>query len=363
MEHALELARKGQGRVEPNPCVGAVIVNSDSQIVGEGWHEQFGGPHAEVNALRQAGDKTQGATLYVTLEPCNHHGKTPPCTEAVIAAGIQRVVIAISDPAGHGAGSGVERLRAAGIEVTLGVCEQAAKSLIAPFETLASLGRPYLHAKWAMTLDGRIATRSGHSKWISGEHSRARVHELRGRMDGILTGIGTVLADDPLLTARPAGPRTAVRIVLDSRARIPLNSELVRTARLSPVVIVTTDCADVEKCQSLQQAGVELLRLNSSPPPTSLRCDIPALLDELGRRQLTNVLLEAGGELLGGFHDRQLIDEVHCFIAPKLAGGMSARSPIAGVGRAEIPTEADLISPRVELLGDDIYINGRIRRT
>ena len=211
MRRALTLAEKGRGHVEPNPLVGAVVVR-DGKSVGEGCHEKFGHAHAEVNALRQAGDAAKRATLYVTLEPCCHHGKTPPCTDAVIKAGITRVVAAMEDPFPQVAGQGASILRAAGIAVDCGVCAKEAQRQNAPYFKLLRIGRPYVHAKWAMSLDGKIATKTGDSKWISNESSRLRFHELRGRMDGILVGIGTALADDPLLTARPAGPRVAHRI-------------------------------------------------------------------------------------------------------------------------------------------------------
>src|SRR5215217_9762955 len=208
MRHALALAEKGRGFVEPNPMVGAVLLDSAGQLAGEGWHQKFGGPHAEVFALAEAGDRARGGTLVVTLEPCCHHGKTPPCTDAVLKAGIARVVAAMADPFPKVAGGGLAILRGAGVDVSVGLCEVEAVALNAPYLKLLRTGRPWVHAKWAMTLDGKIATRTGDSKWISGEESRRRVHELRGRMDAIVVGRGTVVADDPLLTARPAGPRT-----------------------------------------------------------------------------------------------------------------------------------------------------------
>lgn len=221
MRRALELARQGEGYVEPNPMVGAVIVDDYLQCLGEGFHRQFGGPHAEVNALREAGARAQGATLYVTLEPCNHHGKTPPCVDAVLQAGLRRVVVGMPDPFAKVNGAGIARLREHGVAVEVGLLEAEVRRLNAPFRKLVETGIPWVHAKWAMTLDGKIAARTGHSQWISGAASRAVVHRLRGRMDAIVIGIGTALADDPLLTARPAGPRVATRVVLDSTARLP----------------------------------------------------------------------------------------------------------------------------------------------
>src|SRR5262245_9206127 len=230
MQRALALAERGRGFVEPNPLVGAVVVR-DGRGVGEGWHQRFGKAHAEVHALTAAGELARDATLYVTLEPCCHHGKTPPCTDAILEAGIRRAVVAMLDPFPQVSGQGAAILRAAGIGVEVGDCEPEARRLNAPYLKLLATGRPYVHAKWAMSLDGRIATRTGDSKWISSDASRARVHELRGRMDAIVVGIGTVLADDPLLTARPPGQRTLTRIVLDSHGRTPRTAQLVRTAR------------------------------------------------------------------------------------------------------------------------------------
>src|SRR5262245_18558580 len=236
MRLALNLARRGQGFVEPNPMVGAVVVR-DGEKIAEGWHQRFGEAHAEVNALVQAGDATRGATLYVTLEPCCHRGKTPPCTDAVIQAGISRVFAAMADPFPQVAGGGIAKLRAAGIAVDVGVLEAEARALNAPYLTLLLKQRPYVHAKWGVPLDGKLATRTGQSKWISGEESRRRVHELRGRMDAIIVGAGTVRADDPLLTARPPGPRTAVRVVLTRRGEVPPGCQLLRTAREIPVLV------------------------------------------------------------------------------------------------------------------------------
>src|SRR6266566_3686691 len=220
MRWALELAERGRGYVEPNPLVGAVLVR-DGRVVGEGWHRRHGEAHAEVNALAEAGAAARGATLYVTLEPCCHHGKTPPCTDAVLRAGIRRVVAAMADPFPRVAGQGTALLQAAAVAVEVGLGEAEARRLNAPYLKLLTTGRPYVHAKWAMTLDGKIATRTGDSKWISGEMSRRHTHELRGRMDAIIVGIGTVLADNPILTVRPPGPRVPIRIVLDSRGRLP----------------------------------------------------------------------------------------------------------------------------------------------
>ena len=359
MRRALELARRGLGFVEPNPAVGAVVVNESGEILGEGWHQQYGGPHAEVHALAAAGEAARGATLFVTLEPCCHYGKTPPCSKAVIAAGIRRVHVAMKDPAPHVDGGGIDELRRAGIEVDVGLLGEDANRLVAPFVRLITRKRPWFHAKWAMTLDGKIASRTGHSQWISNTESRAIVHQLRGRMDGILVGLGTVLADDPLLTARPAGPRNATRIVLDSMARLPLESQLVRTISQSLVLDVVTSNAPAERIEALRRAGVDVVILSPGPDH---RLSPAELADELGRRRMTNVLLEGGREVLGAFFDAQLVDEVHAFIAPKLVGGEHAKSPLGGVGLDRIPELTSLESPSTSVLAGDIYVTGPLRR-
>lgn len=363
MRRALELARRGIGLVEPNPAVGAVVVDDDLQVLGEGWHERFGGPHAEVHALAQAGEKARGATLYCTLEPCSHFGKTPPCADAVIAAGIKRVVIATGDPAPHVAGQGIARLKSAGIDVEIGLHESEAQSLIAPFLTLTLQKRPFVTAKWAMSLDGKIATRTGDSKWISGEESRKVAHELRGRMDAILVGIGTVLADDPLLTARPTGPRTPLRIVLDSRARTPLTAQLLRTLDQGPVLIAVAESNEAEsnaRQRALSDAGAEVLPLTQAQAGRGV-C-LKSLLAALGRRRLTNLLVEGGGNVHGAFFDAGLVDEVHAFIAPKIIGGDGALSPLLGRGRETVPQLASLSELQSRALGEDAYVSGRIVR-
>jgi diaminohydroxyphosphoribosylaminopyrimidine deaminase/5-amino-6-(5-phosphoribosylamino)uracil reductase len=352
MRRALELAERGRGHVEPNPLVGSVIVR-DSQLVGEGWHQRYGQAHAEVVALAAAGEAARDATLYVTLEPCCHHGKTPPCTDAVLRAGIVRVVAAMADPFPQVAGKGAEQLRTAGIAVEFGLCEAEARRLNAPYLKLLATGQPYVHAKWAMTLDGKIATRSGDSKWISNEASRRRVHELRGRMDAILVGIGTALADDPQLTARPAGPRAAVRIVLDSHLRLPTSSFLAQTARQTPTLLATTADASTDRAAGLEGRGCEILRL----PSANGRPSITALLAELGRRRFTNLLVEGGSAVLGGFLDAGAIDEAHVFVAPRLAGGADARTPIGGRGVEKIADALTFPEWRVETIDGDVLLH------
>ncbi len=351
MRRALQLAERGRGHVEPNPLVGAVIVRDEREI-SAGWHERFGGPHAEVNALATAGSAAAGATLYVTLEPCCHHGKTPPCTDAILRAGIRRVVAAMPDPFPAVAGKGLQRLCKAGLAVEVGLCLAEAEQLNAPYRKLLSTGRPWVHAKWAMTLDGKIATRTGDSRWISNEESRRLVHELRGRMDAIGVGIGTALADDPQLTARPAGPRTAVRVVLDSSARLPLTSRLVRTATEVPTLVA---CSSVlgEHAFRLRERGCEILELAAGQGGV----DVCALLDELGRRRMTNILVEGGAGVLGSFLDAGALDEVHVFVAPRLVGGAGALTPIAGRGVERIAEALQLARWQLQDVGGDLYVH------
>jgi diaminohydroxyphosphoribosylaminopyrimidine deaminase/5-amino-6-(5-phosphoribosylamino)uracil reductase len=353
MRRALELAERGRGHVEPNPLVGAVLVR-DGVVVGEGWHQRHGEAHAEVNALAAAGDTARGSTLYVTLEPCCHHGKTPPCTDALLRAAVGGVVAAMPDPFPLVAGKGADQLQAAGVPIEFGLCEAEARRLNAPYLKLLATGRPYIHAKWAMTLDGKIATRSGDSKWISNEASRRRVHELRGRMDAIVVGLGTALADNPQLTARPPGPRTATRIVLDSQARLPLTSNLIETARSIPTLVVTTDRVDTKKIKALRDNGCEVLPL----PALNAHPSVDALLIELGRRRFTNVLVEGGGAVLGSFLDAGAIDEVHVFIAPRLVGGAAARTPVAGAGVEKIAEATKLAEWHVEVVDGDVLLHG-----
>jgi diaminohydroxyphosphoribosylaminopyrimidine deaminase/5-amino-6-(5-phosphoribosylamino)uracil reductase len=356
MRRALELAAHGQGAVEPNPMVGCVVARG-AEIIGEGWHRRFGGDHAEVEALRLAGARAAGATLYVTLEPCCHTGKTPPCTAAILAAGIRRVVAAMADPFPQVAGRGTAALQAAGVEVQVGPAAQQARALNAPYLKLLQHGRPWVIAKWAMTLDGKIATRTGQSQWISTPRSRQLVHALRGRVDAIVVGRETALRDDPLLTARPAGPRTAMRVVLDSRAALPSQSRLVRTAGQTPLLVAVGGEASSADCLRLREAGCEVLVCPGATPAARL----DALLEEFGRRQLTNVLVEGGGQVLGSLLDARQIDEVHVFIAPKLAGGSAAPSPVAGQGVATLSDALHLGELVVESVDGDVYVRGRRR--
>jgi len=350
MRRALALAARGQGRVEPNPMVGCVIVHG-RRIVGEGYHRRFGGPHAEVNALRSAAGRARGATCYVTLEPCGHHGKTPPCTDALIQAGVKRVVVAMRDPCPLVRGRGLRRLRRAGVDVAIGLLETDAFALNAPYLKLQCSGRPWVILKWAQSLDGKIATRSGDSKWISGEPSRRYAHRIRGRVDAILVGVGTVVKDNPLLTGRLCQPRRlASRVVIDPQLRTPQRSQLVRTARQMPTLIVTDRKATKgERAMGFQRAGIEVLGVRR----TRTGLDLGRLLDELGRRRMTNILVEGGGKTLGAFFDADLADEAVVFVAPRLIGGELAVSPLAGRGPALVKDLRPPVSTIVTRCGKD----------
>jgi diaminohydroxyphosphoribosylaminopyrimidine deaminase/5-amino-6-(5-phosphoribosylamino)uracil reductase len=350
MLRALELAERGRGYVEPNPLVGAVLVRN-GEVAGEGWHERFGQAHAEINALTSAGEAARGADLYVTLEPCCHHGKTPPCTEAIRRAGIGRINVPMLDPFPQVSGQGVAQLRQAGIEVEIGMCKTEARRLNAPYLTLVTKGRPYVHAKWAMTLDGKICTHTGDSKWISNEAARQRVHQLRGRMDAIIVGIGTVLADDPMLTARPPGPRIATRIVLDSRGRLPLESHLLQTVRDAPLMVITAE--DNAEVGVLRSAGCEVMPLKGSArEPLASQ-----LLLALGQRRMTNILVEGGAQVLGSFFDAGLVDEVWAFVAPSIIGG-AGKSPVAGTGTEKIASAMSVRDWQIVEMDDNVLLHG-----
>ncbi|MBI4581271.1 MAG: bifunctional diaminohydroxyphosphoribosylaminopyrimidine deaminase/5-amino-6-(5-phosphoribosylamino)uracil reductase RibD [Planctomycetes bacterium] len=352
MERTFALAARGRGRVEPNPMVGCVLVRG-SEIVGEGYHRRFGGPHAEVEAIRAAGPAARGATAYVTLEPCCHHGKTPPCTDALLAAGIKRLVAAMRDPFEKVRGRGLAILRRAGVRVNVGLCEQQALRLNGPYIKRQKLGLPWVILKWAQSIDGKIATRTGDSKWISGERSRRWAHQLRGRVDAIVVGVGTVVADDPLLTRRHGRPRrVATRIVLDPRLRTPRRSQLVQTARSVPTIIVTSNAVTRTRKQPFTQAGIEVLGVRTRRNGLDLR----ALLVELARRGMTNVLVEGGGRTLGTFYDAGLADEAVVFVSRRLIGGAASPCALGGWGPSEMKHVPWPVDVRLTRCGqDDVY--------
>jgi len=352
MNLALAEAERGRGAVEPNPMVGAVLVR-EGRVVGLGHHARFGGPHAEVMALRNAAEAARGATLYVTLEPCCHQGKTPPCTDAILQAGVAKVVAAIRDPFPRVDGGGLAILRSAGVPVDLGLQAVAAAELNAPYLKRVSTGLPYITAKWAMTLDGKTAVAAGDSRWISAPGSRSLVHQLRGWMDAILVGIGTVLADDPQLTARPAGPRTATRMVLDSKALLPLNSRLVQTAHDVPVLVAVSQQAPADRRRALEEWGCEVVVLGGDT-----RVPIMELLAELGHRAMTNLLVEGGGKVLGSFLEEGQVDEVEAYIAPILEGGDHPRTPVRGPGVLRMSAAARLQNVAYSEVDGDMRVRG-----
>jgi len=378
MRRAFELAAQGHGFVEPNPMVGAVLVDAELRLIGEGFHQRFGGPHAEVEALRDAqsrgnGDRLKDATLFVSLEPCCHFGKTPPCTQAILAAGVRKVVVGRTDPAPHVNGGGIAALRSAGVEVELGLLEDEAKRLTAPFAKRITTGRPFVIGKWAMTWDGKIATRTGDSQWVSNEASRAIVHRIRGRVDAVIVGAETARQDDPALTARPSGPRVATRVVMDSIASVRSDSKLVQTIGDAPLLIVSGPDTPADNIARLQAAGAEVCVLGTEAAGEAARpasakdikrirhVDPVQLLDELGRRGMTNVLVEGGGAILGAFADLDLIDEVHVFLGPKLIGGQAAPSPISGLGCGTLLQALSLEDVQVEVLDGDVHLQSVVR--
>jgi diaminohydroxyphosphoribosylaminopyrimidine deaminase/5-amino-6-(5-phosphoribosylamino)uracil reductase len=359
MRRALALARRGQGLVEPNPMVGAVVVR-DGRVVGEGYHRRYGGPHAEVEALRAAGRRAKGATVYVTLEPCCHWGKTPPCTDAILAADVKRVVAAMIDPFPKVHGKGRRILRGQGVQVDIGLLQEEARQLNGPFLTRLGKGRPYVIGKWAQSLDGALATAAGESKWISGETSRKFVHSLRSRVDGILIGIGTALADDPLLTVRgPVARRIATRIVVDSECRLPVGSRLVKTIPEAPVLVAHRrglSGAAERRRRALAERGVMMAEL---PADRAGRVRMKALLQYLGEQEYTNVMVEGGAVVLSSLLRQGLVDEAHVYIAPMVVGGSNARRIGATDGGTDLVKLADAVRLNlraVERSGDDVHV-------
>ena len=356
MRQALSLAQYATGRTSPNPMVGAVIVR-EGRVVGQGWHKQAGTPHAEINALQQAGELAKGATIYVTLEPCSHHGRTGPCADALILAGITRVIVAMADPNPLVAGQGINKLRKAGIEVVEGVLSREAAKLNEVFIKWISTKMPFIHLKSAMSLDGKIASYTGHSQWITGAAARNRVHILRDNCDAILVGIGTVLADNPSLTTRLSYQgKNPTRVIVDSKARTPLTANVVADG-LAKTIIAVTDKAPEERVNALRACGVEVLITESKHDGVNLSL----LFKELGKRQITSLLVEGGASINASLLEDNLVDKVHWFIAPKIIGGNNAPGPIAGQGIADVNKANLLEDIETESVGEDILISAYMR--
>jgi diaminohydroxyphosphoribosylaminopyrimidine deaminase / 5-amino-6-(5-phosphoribosylamino)uracil reductase len=364
LARAIELAGRGTGLVKPNPVVGAVVAR-DGEVLGEGWHERYGGAHAEVNAIEACGlEDLSRATLYVSLEPCCHEGKTPPCTDAILQSGIRRVVVASDDPTEKASGRGLGILRDEGVEVVIADGELAAgaRMLNQAFRKHARVGRPWVLFKSAMTLDGKVATRSGDSKWISGEDSRALAHRWRASVDAVIVGIGTALADDPLLTARPEGQLAELgeqprRVVFDSLARLPTSSQLVAAAAETPLTVIVSRAAARADTDALEAAGVQVLVATGENEPARVRSG----LDQLGGLGVASALLEGGPHLAGAFLDAGEIDEVRLFLAPLLLGGSAARDPLEGEGVERISEALHALSFGCQSIGEDLLISARLR--
>src|SRR6478609_10128223 len=363
LARAIELAGNGAGSVKPNPIVGAVVARGE-QVLGEGWHEEFGGAHAEVNAIEACGlEELADATLYVSLEPCCHEGKTPPCTDAILQSGIRRVVMASDDPSDKASGRGLGILRDEGIDVVIADGELAtrARLLNQAFRKHARVGRPWVLFKSAMTLDGKVATRTGDSKWISGEDSRELAHRWRASVDAIVVGIGTAIADDPQLTARPDGLLAEIgvqprRVVFDTLARLPPTSQLVAAAAEIPLTVVVSRAAARADTDALEAAGAQVLVATGENEPARVR----SALDQLGAQGVTSALLEGGPHLAGAFLDASEIDEVRLFLAPLLLGGSAARDPLEGMGVERISEALRALTLDCERVADDVLISARL---
>ncbi|MDA8097860.1 MAG: bifunctional diaminohydroxyphosphoribosylaminopyrimidine deaminase/5-amino-6-(5-phosphoribosylamino)uracil reductase RibD [Desulforudis sp.] len=357
MQLALELASCARGRTSPNPMVGAVLVRDDV-IVGRGWHQRAGEPHAEILALKDAGEAARGATMYVSLEPCCHTGRTGPCTEAVIGAGVSRVIVAMRDPNPLVAGKGITRLRDAGIEVTDGVLESEARSLNEVFIKYITRRLPFVVLKAAVSLDGKIATHTGDSRWITGSEAREYGHRLRDTYDAILVGAGTVRQDDPSLTARLPGARDPVRIVLDSRGTIPPTARVITQTSDAPTLVAVTAGAPEASLKALESTGAGIVVAGEGS-----RVDLPLLMRELAARQITSVLVEGGGQVHASFIAARLPDKVVWFIAPKIIGGIRAPGAVSGLGAERMADVPVLDQVTVKRLGQDICIEGYFPRT
>lgn len=358
MAKAIDQARRAFGRTSPNPMVGCVVVKG-GEVLATGFHSGPGRAHAEVDALRKLESRQlAGSEVYVNLEPCCHHGRTPPCTDALLEAGVERVYVGIEDPDPRVSGEGIARLRQAGVDVVVGVLPEKSRQLNRAYITYMNEGRPWVAAKWAMSLDGKIGTRTGHSAWITGEAARQRVHQYRDVYDAIMVGTGTLRADNPRLTCRIDGGHDPIRVVLDARLEAPLDSNVYAGGDDAPQTLVAVGAeADAERVETLGRRGLEVLELQSDP-----RGWLPVrpLLARLAERGIVRLFVEGGGGLLGSLYDEELIDHVHTFVSPKLIGGTEAISPLAGLGCGTVDEGGRLEDPSVEVVGSDVLISGDV---
>ena len=358
MRMALDLAIKGRGWVSPNPVVGAVIVRDDGAVIGEGYHERYGDLHAERNALKNCMEPPAGATMYVTLEPCCHHGRQPPCTDAILEAGIRRVVVGSSDPNPLVAGKGIRILRDHGVEVTQGVLKNECDSINEIFFHYIQTGTPYVVMKYAMTLDGKIAAYTGKSRWITGEEAREHVHAMRGNLFGIMAGVGTVLADDPLLTCRLPGARNPVRIICDTNLRTPMTSKIAATAAEVPTIIATAS-QDQEAIRGFEEKGCRIMQVSKTE---SGSIDLRELMKKLGSEKIDSILLEGGGTLNWSALESGIVNRVMAYVSPKLFGGQDAKTPVEGQGVTAPPFGFHLKNTSVTRLGEDFLIEGTLEK-
>ena len=356
MRMALELALKGRGWVSPNPVVGAVIVRDDGTIIGQGYHERYGELHAERNALKNCIEPPAGATMYVTLEPCCHHGRQPPCTDAILEAGIRRVVVGSGDPNPRVAGGGIRILREHGIEVVEGVLKEECDAVNEIFFHYIQTGRPYVVMKYAMTIDGKIAAYTGLSKWVTGEEARAHVQKLRHELSAIMVGVGTVLADDPMLNCRIPGLTSPVRIICDTHLRTPLDSKVVQTASEIPTIIATC-CEDERAVLQYTEKGCRVLNVAKSG---DLHLDLQDLVRKIGAEGIDSILLEGGGTLNWSALESGIVNRVMAYVAPKLFGGSSAKTPVEGRGIPDPQEAVRLRDISISRLGEDLLIEGKV---
>lgn len=357
MNRVIELARMGEGRTSPNPLVGAVIVK-DGRIIGEGYHKYYGGNHAEVEAIKNAKESVKGATIYVNLEPCSHYGKTPPCAIRLVKEGFIKVVIGMSDPNPKVSGQGIKVLEDSGIEVVVGVLEKEAKELNEVFIKYITLGMPFVYLKYAMTLDGKIASIKGDSKWISNEKSRQEVHKLRNKVSGIMVGIGTIIADNPSLTARINEGHDPTRIIVDSNCRISPKAKVLQIESDARTIVAVTRNADPLKVALIEETGAEILVIDERDGRVDLKC----LMKLLGKKGIDSILIEGGGSLIWSALESELVDKVQVYIAPKLIGGVKAATPIGGKGIKLMSEAVEIYDIKRKIFDEDIMIEGYIKK-